>query len=260
MDIKEALTLALLLAAGPAFAGKPMGAVPGEAVSLSEPGRTAAVHVQRAQFDAFAAAFATFTLTGADWSDPSKPASCDVHVFVDPASLPPGSYVDGVPVRRAQPLWFNEFQKQFLAGVGACTAVGKVAVTAQTVRGVRDRALDLLAMLSGTTYCVEDADCTVLRADPSRCGARAPLLLAGSATTDWVLFIAFRKLMPSVFSQLENLRLGAKGTLGARHPDPEGRAPGCELPLWEEQDLPAACVARSCRPAPVSAAGPAPRP
>lgn len=247
MDIKEALTLALLLAAGPAFADKPMGAVPGEAVSLSEPARTAAVHVQRAHFEAFAAAFATFTITGVDWKDPAKPASCVVRVFVDPASLPPGSFVDGVPVRRAQPVWFNEFQTQLVAGVDACTQEGKVAVTAATVRGVRDRSLDLLAALSGTTYCVQDEDCTVLRADPSRCGGRAPLLLAGSGTTDWVLFIAFRKFMPGLFSRLEALRAGAKNTLGAKHPDPQGRAPGCERPLWEEQSLPAACVENRCR-------------
>lgn len=247
MDIKEALTLALLLAAAPAFADKPMGAVPGEAVSLKEPARSAALHVQKAHFEAFAAAFATFTLTGVDWKDPGKPASCDIHVAVAPSSLPPGSFVDGVPVRRAQPLWFNEFQKQFLAGVGACTAVGQVAVTAATVRGVRDRALDLLAMLSGTTYCVADADCVALRADPAACGARAPVLLAGSATTDLVPFIAFRKFLPMLFSHLESLRQGARGSLGSRHPDPQGRAPGCERPLWEEQTLPAACVENRCR-------------
>lgn len=247
MDIKEALTLALLLAAAPAFADKPMGAVPGEAVSLKEPARSAALHVQKAHFEAFAAAFATFTLTGVDWKDPGKPASCDIHVAVAPSSLPPGSFVDGVPVRRAQPLWFNEFQKQFTAGLDACTRPGRVAVTAETIRSVRDRSLDLLAALSGTTYCVQDEDCFVLRADPARCGGRAPMLLAGSGTTDFVLFIAFRKFMPGLFSRLESLRVGAKGALGAKHPDPKGRAPGCELPMWEEQSLPAACVENRCR-------------
>jgi hypothetical protein len=248
MDTKSALTSALLLLAVPALADKPMGAVPGEAASLKEPARSAAMHVQKSHFEAFAAAFGTFTLTGVDWKDPSKPASCDVHVFVDPASLPPGSYVDGVPVRRAQPLWFNELQKQLLSGIGACAAVGKVAVTAQTVRSVRDRALDLLAALSGATYCVEDADCYVTRADASRCGGRPPLMLAGSNTTSAVPFIALRKFMPSLLSHLEQLRAVAKGTLGAKHPDPEGRMPGCERPMWEEQSLPAACVANRCRP------------
>lgn len=255
MDARTALTapallLAALVAAAPAMADKPMGPVPGEAVSLPEPARSVAVHVQRAHLDAFLAAFSTFTLEGVQWSDPARPARCDIHVSIDPAALPPGSFVDGMPVRRAQPLWFNEFQRQLVRGVSECASVGKLAVTAGTLRGVRDRSLDLLAALSGTTYCLEDADCSLVTADPSGCGGRAPLLLAGSATTDFVLFVAFRKFLPAFFSQLESLRAGAAGELGARHPDAKAGAPACGRPSWKEEPMEAVCRANRCRPAP----------
>lgn len=253
MDPRAALTALALLAAAPARAGKPMGPVPGEAVSLPEPERSVAVHVQRAHYEAFLAVFSTFTLEGVEWSDPAKPARCDIHVSVDPAALPPGSFVDGVLVRRAQPLWFNEFQKQLVAGVSECASAGRLAVTAGTVRGVRDRSLDVLAALSGTTYCLEDADCSIVKADPSACGGRAPLRLASSAATDFVLFVAFRKFLPGLFSQLESLRAGAVGALGARHPDAGAREPACARPLWKEEPVEAVCEARRCRPAPKDA-------
>lgn len=253
MDARAALTVLVLLAAAPARAGKPMGPVPGEAVSLPEPARSAAVHVQRAHYEAFLAVFSTFTLEGVEWQDPSRPARCDIHVSIPPSSLPPGSFVDGVPVRRAQPLWFNELQKQLVAGVSECASVGKLAVTRETLRGARDRSLDLLAAVSGTTYCVEDADCSMIRADPSACGGRAPLLLAGSGTTDLVLFVALRKFMPGLFSRLESLRAGAASALGSRHPDAKTGSPACGRPLWQEEPVTAVCEARRCRPAPKDA-------
>jgi hypothetical protein len=230
MDIEEALTLALLLAAAPAFADKPMGAVPGESFSLGEPARTAAVHVQRANHEAVLAAFSPLVLEGVEHAEPFRPARCEVNVRLDPAALPPGSIVDGLPVRRAQPLLFNQFQKQVVAGVEACRK--KIAFTPATIVGLRDRSLDLLVALSGATYCRQDADCHALRADPGACGGRAPVTLAGSETTDYVFFVAFRKFMPGLVSRVSAT----------------AKASWCPRPLWAETPLEAACVRSVCRP------------
>lgn len=221
-----------------------------EAHGLKGAEREAALHVLRAHYGNLLGAFDGLKLPGVAREDFSKPAACTLAVSIRPGDFRPGSFVDGVPVRRAQPIVFNSFQRQVVEGAVGCWE--DVVYTRQAWQAVEDAGLDALVRDSGTTYCRADSDCygAELTVDP--CGARRRVRVFGSNTTDAVFFIALRKFMPPLLHNVEQMVNGSVMQYGERHPD-HGIALGtdvCPMKHWEEAPLPAVCVEHSCRAAP----------
>lgn len=249
---------AALAWAAPAWAAeipereKPPYAAPAsdEAHGLEGAEREAALLVLRSHYDAFAEVYGGLSLPGRDRKEPSKRASCRVPFALRPEEFRPGSFVDGLPVRRAQPIVFNSVQRQLVEGQGACE--GRVLMTRETWQRMEDAGLEFLLRESGTTYCRADSDCygAELTVDP--CGARRRVRVFGSNTTDAVFFVAFRKFMPMLMANLQQMVNGTIGEAGDAHPD-HGipmTTDACPMKHWEERPLASVCVRRSCRAAP----------
>jgi len=179
--------------------------------------------------------------------DPGKPARCEISVTLPETGYREGSFVDGLPVRRAQPVVFNNFQRQVVEGLGRCGS--EMAFTTRTWTGLQDSARALVLKNSGTTFCLKDEDCYgVELVDP--CGGRPAQKVFGSGSTDPVFFLAYRKFMPMLLANVAQQARAAELKLGPKHPD-HGRLSGslrsCPLKLWEERPLAASCVRNSCR-------------
>jgi hypothetical protein len=123
-----------------------------------------------------------------------------------------------------------------------------MAFTTRTWGELEQSALALVLRNSGTTFCRKDADCVGAEiSDP--CGARAPLLVFESFTTDGVLTLSYRKFLWSFLDMASQMVNGAVGQLGEKHPD-HGRPFGsdrCPMMHWRERPVEAACVENSCR-------------
>lgn len=249
------LPLLLILAAGPALAdelNQPAYRPPveDEAHGLSGAERDAALHVLRSHYENMREILGAIDLPGRDLKDFSKAAACRVGASIRPEEFRPGSFVDGLPVRRAQPIVFNSFQRQLVEGQLACQ--GKMLLTADTWREMEARSLELLVRNTGTTYCRSDSDCygAELVVDP--CGERRRVRVFGSNTTDAVFFLAWRKFMPGLLSNLQQAINGDIGQYAERHPDHgiSMSTDACPMKRWEETPIASACVQRSCRAAP----------
>jgi hypothetical protein len=218
-----------------------------EAHGLKGAEREVALHVYGSHYGNLLAAFDPIRLPGRDLKDFSKPAVCEVKVSIDPKDFRPGSFVDGLPVRRAQPIVFNGIQQQLVEGQLACQ--GKILLTAETWREMESKSLELLVRNSGTTYCRADSDCygAEIVADP--CGTRRKLRVFGSNTTDAVFFIAWRKFMPPLLGNLQQAINGDIGRYAERHPDHgiSWTTGACPMKHWEETPIDAVCVEHSCR-------------
>lgn len=262
--MKRFLTAALALAVALPCAAQPQSppsekelpaAAPDEAHGLTGVERDAALLVLRSHYQNFLESFSTVTLTGLDRSDFSKPASCEFPIVIDPGSFTKGSFVDGLPVRRAQPALFNVFQRQMIQGAIACQS--KILFTPGTWADLEAQNLAYLLKNSGTTYCRIDEDCYGMEIGADACGARPAVRVFGSNTTDAVLFIAFRKFMPPLMSNVQQAVMGTIMSLGDKHPNHDVlKAPNrCPMRHWSESPLKSACVQNSCRAA-GTAAGP----
>ena len=220
----------------------------GEAHSLSGSERDAAILVLGSHYHNFFDAFGSLRLTGRNRKEPERDASCEISVSIRPEGYRPGSFVEGLPVRRAQPAVFSEIQLQLVAGLDACEK--KMFFTARTWRELRDQSLALLVRNSGTTFCLKDEDCLGVEVGSEPCGWNAPLRLLGSETTDAVFFVAYRKFLWSFLNNAQQRVNESIRAAGKRHPDqPSFReAARCAAPHWTERPLKAACVRRSCRP------------
>ena len=191
-------------------------------------------------------AYGPLTLSGVDWKDPAKPKTCEVRLSLPEAGYREGSFVDGLPVRRAQPVVFNQVQIQLVEGVSRCGS--DMAFTLRTWTELESSALALVLKNSGTTFCLQDSDCYATElTDP--CGARPPQRVYGSNTTDAVFHIAYRKFLWTFLNMTAQLVNGSMGQLAAKHPD-HGTSWGserCPMRHWEERPLEAACVQNACR-------------
>lgn len=221
-----------------------------EAHGLKGAERELTLHVLRSHYRNYLDVFGTLTLPGRDRKDFSKPGACEVRFSIDPKEFRKGSFEDGLPVRRAEPIVFNSFQQQIAEGQSRCYE--KILLTRQTWQALEDAGLELVLRNSGTTYCRADSDCLgkEITADP--CGTRRRVRVFGSNTTDPVFFIAFSKYMNTLSHVLEVEVQGDLMQYGERHPDhgmPVGRDV-CPMKHWEETPLPSVCVERSCRAAP----------
>lgn len=219
-----------------------------EAHGLTGADRQAALLVQRSHYENMLDVYGPLRLSGVDWNDPSRPARCEVALALPTTGYREGSFVEGLPVRRAQPVVFNHLQRQLVEGVSRCGNTDEMAFTVRTWVELKQSALELMLKNSGTTFCLKDEDCYgVELVDP--CGGGPPMRAFGSNTTDAVFFLAFRKFMPSFLSLSAQMVNGAMGQLGDEHPDHDAPlGPGrCPMRLWEERPLAASCVQRSCR-------------
>lgn len=193
-------------------------------------------------------AYGPLQLTGVDWKDPSRPARCEVTLALPTTGYREGSIIEGLPVRRAQPVVFNHLQQQLIEGVSRCGSDRGMAFTVQTWVELKQSALDLMLKNSGTTFCLKDEDCYGVELIDRCAGGRA-VRAFGSNTTDAVFFIAFRKFTPSLLSSSVQLVHEARSRLGDKHPDHGSRSGPrhCPMMLWEERPLEMSCVERSCR-------------
>lgn len=219
-----------------------------EAHGLPGPERAVALHVLASHHRALLEAF-DLTLEGVDWKDPSKPARCELKVEISTASWPARLFVDGLPVRYAQPAVFNEFQRSLTEGIARCSSTKAMAFTSRTWGQLREAWLGLMLRSSGTTYCRKDDDCFAYAiSDP--CGGRPPVVMLASQTTDIYPYM-FRKFAPPVYMNVQQSIAGAVGTLGAAHPDAAVIGPGkdfrCAIPFWKDEAAAAACVEHACR-------------
>ncbi|UPT72810.1 MAG: hypothetical protein M0D55_12860 [Elusimicrobiota bacterium] len=252
--MKRALPLAAVLAVStacshhrPASAPSNEGAlrppVADEAHGMRGADREAALLVQRSHYQNVLDAYGPLVLEGVDWKDPKKPARCEITVTLPETGYREGSFVDGLPVRRAQPVVFNRFQQQVVEGLTRCGS--EMAFTSRTWTGLQDSARALVLKNSGTTFCLKDEDCYGVEIlDP--CGGRPAQKVFGSDSTDPVFFIAYRKFMPVLLVNVAQQAHGAAARLGKTHPD-HGAPRGCPMRHWEERPLEAACVRNSCR-------------
>ena len=218
-----------------------------EAHGLTGADRDTALLVLRSHYQNFLEAFTSLQLTGLDRKDLSKPASCEVSVSLDPRDFRAGSFIDGLPVRRAQPIVFNSFQQQIVAGASACE--GKIVFTTRTWADLEAQTLGLLLKNSGTTYCRTDEDCYGVEIGADSCGTRPALRAFGSNTTDAVLFITIRKFLPPLMSNVQQMVNGTILQYGDKHPDhgvPMGNNQ-CPMKHWDERSVKSACVQHSCR-------------
>lgn len=228
---------------------KPAYAAPvaDEAHGLTGAERATALQVLRSHYQNYFDVFGALTLPGRDLKDFSKPASCVVPFAIDPAEFRKGSFEEGLPVRRAEPIVFVFYQQQVTGGQSLCAE--KMLFTRETWQAVEDAGLELLLRNSGTTYCREDSDCFGLELVANPCGARRRLRVFGSNTTDPVFFVALPKFMNSLMFTTEVEVQGQIMQYGDRHPDhgmPMGRDV-CPMKHWEEKSVAAVCVEHSCR-------------
>lgn len=242
--------LLLALCARPALAAEPplLPPVADEAHGLTGADRQAALLVQRSHYQNMLDAYGPLRLTGVDWNDPSRPARCEVTLTLPTTGYREGSFVEGLPVRRAQPVVFNHLQSQLVEGVSRCGNTEEMAFTVQTWVELKQSALELMLKNSGTTFCLKDEDCYGVEL-VDRCGGGRAVRTFGSNTTDAVFFLAYRKFMPAFLSMSAQMVNGAMGQLGDKHPD-HGAAPGpgrCPMQHWSERPIEARCVQRSCR-------------
>lgn len=243
-----ALLLALCARPVSAAEGPLLPPVADEAHGLTGADRQAALLVQRSHHQNVLDAYGPLRLSGVDWKDPARPASCEVTLALPTTGYREGSFIEGLPVRRAQPGVFNQLQQQLVEGVSRCGSDQGMAFTAQTWVELKQSALDLMLKNSGTTFCLKDEDCYGVEiTDPCDGGRR--MRAYGSNTTDAVFFLAYRKFMPVLLSLSAQMVKGAMGQLGDKHPDHGARwGPGrCPMKFWEERPLAASCVQRSCR-------------
>lgn len=242
------LLLALCAHAALAAEGPLLPPVADEAHGLTGADRQAALLVQRSHYQNVLDAYGPLRLTGVDWKDPSRPASCEVTLALPTTGYREGSFIEGLPVRRAQPAVFNHLQRQLVEGVSRCGSTLGMAFTTRTWTELKQSALDLMLKNSGTTFCLKDEDCYGVELVDA-CGGGRAIRAFGSNTTDAVFFIAYRKFIPAFLSHSAQMVNGAMGQLGDEHPDhgtPFG--PGrCPMKLWESRPLEASCVQRSCR-------------
>ena len=217
-----------------------------EAHGLAGADRRTALLVLQSHYRNMLDAYGPLRLSGVDWKDPSKPSSCELKLALPEEGYRPGSFVEGLPVRRAQPVVFNKLQLQLVEGLSRCGS--DMAFTARTWTQLQESARALLLKNSGTTFCLQDSDCYGAEiTDP--CGSRPPARVFGSNTTDAVFFIAYRKFLWSYLSMTAQQVHGAMGQLGERHPD-YGTTRGaerCPIKHWEERPLETACVLNACR-------------
>lgn len=210
--------------------------------------RQAALLVQRSHYQNVLDAYGPLQLTGVDWKNPDRPARCEVTLALPTTGYRAGSFVEGLPVRRAQPSVFNQLQMQLVEGVSRCGSDREMAFTSRTWVELKQSALELILKNSGTTFCLKDEDCYgVELIDP--CGGSRAMRAFGSRTTDAVFFIAYRKFLPAFLTMSAQMVNGAMGQLGDKHPDhgaPWGLGQ-CPMKLWEERPIEASCVQRSCR-------------
>lgn len=250
MTTTVAAALLLALCAIPASAAEAplLPPVADEAHGLTGADRQAALLVQRSHYRNVLDAYGPLRLTGVDWKDPSRPARCEVTLALPTTGYREGSIVEGLPVRRAQPVVFNHIQKQLVSEVSRCGGDQGMAFTVQTWVDLKQSALELMLKNSGTTFCLKDEDCYGVEL-VDRCGSGRSVRTFGSNTTDAVFFIAYRKFMPMFLSASAQMVDGAIGRLGDKHPDHGARsgAGRCPMQLWEERPLEASCVERSCR-------------
>lgn len=243
-----AFLVALCARPVPAAEAPMLPPVSDEAHGLTGADRQAALHVQRSHYQNVLDAYGPLRLTGVDWKDPARPARCEFTLALPTTGYREGSFVEGLPVRRAQPVVFNQLQMQLVEGVSRCGSDQEMAFTVRTWVELKQSALDLMLKNSGTTFCLKDEDCYGVELI-DRCGAGRSVRTFGSNTTDAVFFIAYRKFMPAFLSLSAQMVNGSMGQLGEMHPDhgaPFG--PGhCPMKLWEEHPLAASCVQRSCR-------------
>ena len=243
-----ALLLALCAIPVPAAEGPLLPPVSDEAHGLTGADRQTALLVQRSHYQNVLDAYGPLQLTGVDWKDPARPARCEVPLALPTTGYREGSFVEGLPVRRAQPNVFNHIRQQLVEGVSRCGSDREMAFTVRTWVELKQSALELMLKNSGTTFCLKDEDCYGVELI-DRCGGGRPVRTFGSNTTDAVFFIAYRKFMPAFLSLSAQMVGGAMGQLGDKHPDHGARSgPGrCPMELWEERPLEASCVQRSCR-------------
>jgi len=260
--MKLPLTLASLLTAALALtaAAQPLTApasekdlpayrppVADEAHGLSGGERDAALLVYRSHYRNFLEAFAPLRLTGLDPKDLSKPATCEISIVINPEDFSKDSFVEGLPVRRAQPVVFNSFQQQVVEGASACEA--KIVFTVRTWADLKAQTLALILKNSGTTYCRTDEDCFGVELGADACVNRPAVRAFGSNTTDAVFFVAFRKFLPALMSNVQQMVIGTIMSRGDKHPD-HGMPMGgnqCPMRLWADKSLESACVQHSCR-------------
>ncbi len=218
-----------------------------EAHGLTGGERDAALLVQRSHYQNFLEAFGSLQLTGLDPKDLSKTATCTVSIAIDPGEFRKDTFVDGLPVRRAQPVVFNSFQRQMVEGVGACEA--KIVFTTRTWADLQAQTLALILKNSGTTYCRTDADCYGVEIGADSCGNRPAVRAFGSITTDAVFFVALFKFLPPLMSNVQQLVTGTIMSHGDKHPDHGVRMDRnrCPMKHWEEKRVESACVQHACR-------------
>lgn len=214
-----------------------------EAHGLAGADRRTALLVLQSHYRNMLDAYGPLKLTGVDWKDSSKTASCELKLALPEEGYRPGSFVDGLPVRRAQPAVFNQIQIQLVEGLSRCAR--DMAFTARTWTQLQESARALVLQNSGTTFCLQDSDCYGAEIRDA-CGSRPPVHVFGSNATDAVFHIAYRKFLPSFLSMAAQQVDGAMGQLAERHPD-HGAPRGCPIRHWEERPLAAVCERNACR-------------
>lgn len=221
-----------------------------EAHGLAAGERATALHVLSSHYRNLIEGFDGMKLPGRDLEDFTKPAVCELSVAVRPEEFRRGSFEDGLPVRRAQPIVFNSFQVQLVEGQARCQE--KMLMTKETWAAMEARALQVLLENSGTTYCREDSDCFGVEIVADPCGARRRMRVFGSNTTDAVFFVAYRKFLPPLLANLQQMVNGHVGQYADKHPDGGAivKTNACPMRHWEEEPLTSVCVEHSCRAAP----------
>lgn len=223
--------------------------VPGEAHGMTGADRATAMRVYRSHYQNMLDVYGPLRLTGVDWKDPSKPKSCEIKLTLPETGYRPGAFAEGLPVRRAQPLVFNQFQQQITGGLSLCGRVPDgMAFTVKTWTELQDSARELLLRNSGTTFCLKDSDCYGVEINDA-CGAHAPFTSFGSEATDAVFHVAFRKFQPSLLTMAAQQVVGAMGQLDKKHPDhgTPGGSGQCPMKHWEERPIEGRCVLNACR-------------
>ncbi len=219
-----------------------------EAHGLAGTDRQVALTVLRSHYQNILDAYNPLVLTGVNWSDPAKSARCEIRLSLPVNIYKAGTFVDGLPVRRGQPLVFAEFQRRLVSEVERCGSSQGMAFTMRTWAEFEESALALVMKNSGTTFCLKDQDCYGVEIQ-DQCGTRSPLRAFGSDTTDAVFFVAYRKFLWSFLDMSAQMVHGAINQLGDKHPDYQmSSGPArCSMKHWEERPIESRCIQHSCR-------------
>lgn len=221
-----------------------------EAHGLKGAERDAALAVLRAHYGNLLDAYGPLRLSGVDWKDPSRPASCEIRLALPQTGYPGGAFVEGLPVRKAQPLVFNQIQIQLTGAVSRCSSDAGMAFTSRTWSELEESARGLVQKNAAATYCLKDSDCIGVEIhDP--CGRSPDVRVFGSNTTDAVFFVGYRMFLRGFMKMAEEQVTAARVALKDRHPDGKNpdpaRAERCLMRHWEERPVPAVCSEHACR-------------